>query len=77
MDYEYHELYILLKFRKLKLWKHRPLRKLRKYLCMYKEPYNYVFIPCYLDLIELIELQKMYCYICGYDVYNLEQLKIN
>lgn len=72
---EYLELYLFLKNKKLKFWKHRCLRKLRKYLCMLEEPYNYPFTPAYCTLIEFIELQRAYCYICGYDTYNLDKLR--
>ena len=74
---DYLELYWFLKNQKLKFWKHRCLRKLRKYLCMYVEPYNYLFAPPYITLLEMIELQRNYCYLCGYDTYNLSKLKNN
>ena len=72
---EYLELYWFLKNKKLKFWKHRCLRKLRKYLCMLEEPYNYLSTPSYCTLIEFIELQRIYCYICGYNTYNLDKLR--
>lgn len=72
----YLDLYWFLKGKKLKFWKHRCLRKLKKYLGMLEEPYNYLFVPPYMSLIELIELQRLYCWICGYDTYNLNNLGV-
>ena len=72
---DYLNLYWFLKNKKLKFWKHRCLRKLKKYLCMYEDPFKHPFSPPYLVLIERIELQRIYCYICGYDTYNLDNLE--
>ena len=68
-------LYLFLKRRKLKFWKHRSLIKLRKYLNELEEPYNYPFAPPYFTLLELIGIQKEYCYLCGYNVYDINYLK--
>lgn len=73
--FENNDLYLFLKGRKLKFWKHRSLRKLRKYLNELEEPYNYPFAQPYCTLLALIELQKQYCYLCGYNAYDIRCLK--
>lgn len=69
-----YDLYIFFKTTKLKFWKHKCLRKLRKYIFMLYEPYNYPFSPSYMSLIDLIEWQRLHCYIYGYDTYDLSKL---
>lgn len=68
-------LYNFLKNRKLKFWKHRCLRRLRKNLIELKEPHKHPFAAPYLDLIAIVELEKIDCYLNGYNVYDIKCLE--
>lgn len=68
-------LYLFLKKRKLKFWKHRCLKRLRKRLIELEERYNNPFALPYLDLIAIIELEKINCYINGYNIWDIRRLK--